>query len=168
MKRIDGIEEIKVAESVCAHTFKMQKEEALSNAVSDVHVYTTVQLTAARGKTLPEKAKAWFKTLTEPAVGETEDELYWLRRLGNDEFVGDMHIRFDHGGWQLNIWSVYGVIYHNFPERTYLQDVQPPMTLAEYLSVQDSLPQTVFAMDCQFPLEGIDRFFTGLMNNTAD
>ena len=163
MKKIAAIEGIQAGAEVCAHTFKMQKEAALSNAVSDYHVYTTVQLTAAPGRTLPEKVQAWFRNLTAPAAGEAGDEIDWLRQLGNDEFVGDMNIQFDHDGWQLNIWSVYGVTFHNFPDRTYLQDVPQAMSLEKYLSVQDSLPQTVFAMDCQFPLEGIDRFLAGLM-----
>ena len=160
MKKIDRITDILAGSALCSHTFRLRREGALANAVADFAVCTTVQIT---GEALPERVQAWFKALTAPGESETGDELYWLRQLGNDEFVGDMNIQFDHDGWQLNIWSVYGVTYHNFPDRIYRQDVPPAMSLEKYLSVQDSLPQTVFAMDCQFPLEGIDRFFAGLM-----
>ena len=163
MKRIEAIESILAGSDVCQHIFRMKKEAALSNAVADFHVFTTVRITAAPGQTLPEKLQAYFREADVPAVGDEQDEQYWIRRLENDEFVGDMNILFVRENWTLQICSVYGVVYHAQPDRAYLQEAPEAVSLAAYINQQHSLPQVVFIMDAQPPLEGVARFFDEMM-----
>ncbi len=167
MKKIEAIESILAGSDVCQHIFRMRKEAALSNAVADFNIFTTVRITAAPGQTLPEKLQAYFRDAQTLTVGDEEDEQYWIRRLENDEFVGDMNILFVREGWTLQICSVYGVTYHVNPDRVYLQDAPAAVSLGEYINQQHSLPQVVFIMDAQPPLEGVARFFDRLMGTRS-